>query len=348
MGPSMPEDAQVTVLMAVYNGEKYLQEAVDSILRQTHTDFEFLIVDDASIDDTPRLLAGCQEKDPRIKVLRNEKNLGLGASLNLGLKVARGRYIARMDADDISLEHRLEKQVRCFAEHAGLGAVASWARQIDERGENLGQWASPLDPEEIYYLLNFRNCLTHSTVMFRKNIVSRLGGYNENICRAQDYELWYRLSKVTKIFQVQEVLVLWRKTSENISSRAREEQDQTVMELVKKNLESLANSSLKDQEILALQFNRPNNCADITRLYSLCAAINKNLLSREAAIIEKVGLKKKLIKQKMAQRKKNLLLGHLKNQPLKTALQQFLSFKLPLKLFLVKALVGALLKRLAP
>lgn len=336
----MPE---VTVLLAVHNGEKYLKQAVDSILEQTFADFEFLIVDDASSDRTPHILAGYQ--DPRLRIVRNETNLGLTASLNRGLKEARGTYIARMDADDISLNERLEKQLRCFVEQPGIGAAAGWAQKIDEHGKSLGRWDSPHDPEEIYYLLNFRNCLTHSTMMFKRDIVLDIGGYDERMRRAQDYELWYRLSKVTKIFQLKDVLVRWRQTGENISASAKNEQDETARNLAKKNLEALVDMSLTDGEIAALQFNLANEAADINRVCFLLDTINRALFSRESHVIERVGLARGAVKKSMRTRKKNLLVGHLRALSKKAAVQQFFSFSMSLKWFLLKASIQAFIKK---
>src|SRR5258707_849690 len=128
---------RVSVVMSVYNGEKYLGEAVDSILAQTFTDFEFIIIDDGSEDRSPELIEAYV--DSRISFLRNEKNVGLTRSLNKGLQVASGEYIARMDCDDVSLPDRFAKQVAFMDANSGVGACGTWALDIDGAGKVIGR-----------------------------------------------------------------------------------------------------------------------------------------------------------------------------------------------------------------
>ncbi len=180
----------ITVLMAVHNGEAYLIDAVRSILRQTFGDFEFLIIDDASTDRTPELLNSL--KDCRIRVITNGRNLGLTASLNIGLHQARGRWIARQDADDISHPQRLELQAQFLGAHPNTAVVGSQARLIDPRGGSLGNKDFPLRHRSIVWSHIFDNALAHSAVMFRRDVIAGLGGYDESYRVSQDYELWSR------------------------------------------------------------------------------------------------------------------------------------------------------------
>jgi glycosyltransferase involved in cell wall biosynthesis len=129
---------KVSVVMSVYNGEKYLCEAIDSILNQTFENFEFLIVNDGSTDRTLEILQSY--RDPRIKVINNERNIGLTASLNKGLKIAKGEYVARMDADDVSFPHRLEQQKAFLDRNPRVAMVGSWAEVIDESGKTQETW----------------------------------------------------------------------------------------------------------------------------------------------------------------------------------------------------------------
>ena len=129
------KNPKVTVLMSVYNGEKYLQEAIDSILEQTFKDFEFLIINDGSTDKTGEILESYH--DLRIKIINNEKNIGLTKSLNKGLKLARGEYIARQDADDISMPERLEKEVEFLETHQDYAVVGAFAKIINKNSEIL-------------------------------------------------------------------------------------------------------------------------------------------------------------------------------------------------------------------
>ena len=125
---------KVSVVMCVHNGERYLYEALESVLNQTFEDFEFIIVDDASADNTPAILKEYAAQDGRIRLMRNAHNLGLTRSLNKALRLAKGEYIARQDADDISLPQRLEKQVEFLNSNSRTAVVGSWTEVIDEYG----------------------------------------------------------------------------------------------------------------------------------------------------------------------------------------------------------------------
>lgn len=199
---------EITVLMTVYNEERFLRQAIDSILAQTYPHFELLVVDDASTDDSPAILASYT--DPRVRVVTNEENMGCPRSSNRGLSLARGRYIARMDADDIAFPNRLEVQHAFMERHPDIDLVGSSNEVIDEQGEVIGAWRGQFGPETVYYLLNFRNCLTHSTVMFRKEFAETIGGYNEGVKWALDYDFYHRASKAGKLYRMDEVLVQWR------------------------------------------------------------------------------------------------------------------------------------------
>ena len=129
---------KITVLMPVYNGEKYLREAIGSILNQTFNDFEFLIINDSSTDSTREIILSYD--DTRIRLEDNEKNIGLTHSLNKGLRLAKGKYVARMDADDISLPDRLEKQLAVIENNTDVSIVACWIDIIDKNNTYIGNW----------------------------------------------------------------------------------------------------------------------------------------------------------------------------------------------------------------
>ena len=133
---------QITVLMPVYNGEKYLRQAVDSILNQTFKDFEFLIINDGSTDKTLAILQ--EYKNKRVKIINNKKNIGLTKSLNKGLKLAKGKYIARMDADDISLSNRLRKQIDFLDKHNKIGVLGTQMKIINNSNKIVGEYKTPL------------------------------------------------------------------------------------------------------------------------------------------------------------------------------------------------------------
>ncbi len=241
----------VTVLMSVYNGERYLNEAVDSILSQTFTDFEFLIIDDASTDRTPEILRSYN--DPRIRVVTNEENLGLTKSLNKGLALAKGEYIARMDADDVSYPYRLQVQHEFMTQHPGAGIIGSWAEYIDRKGEIVHRYKAPISPEENYFYLRFQNCIVHSSVMFRKDIIISNNGYDESINRAQDFELWNRLSKAIEIYQIPEYLVQWRDES-SVDPEKIEAQNKTWEQVLRKECWRLTQMAIDESTVEMIMF----------------------------------------------------------------------------------------------
>lgn len=183
----------ITVLMPVYNGEKYLREAIDSILSQSHADFEFLIVNDGSTDTSEEIIRSYH--DPRIRLI-NQKNGGVSAALNTGLQHAAGRFIARMDADDISHTNRLQTQLAFMNEHPAYVMIGSDVNYIDEDGLFLFRYhAAAHTNEEVNSLIRHDCLFVHSTVFFCKEPVLSLGGYNVHAHNFEDHLLWVNLLK---------------------------------------------------------------------------------------------------------------------------------------------------------
>jgi glycosyltransferase involved in cell wall biosynthesis len=182
--------------MSVYNGEWYLREAIDSILAQTFRDFEFIIVNDGSVDNTQKVLNSY--KDPRIVRLNNERNIGLVRSLNRGLRVARGEFIARMDADDASHPRRFEKQIEYLEAHPDVGVLGTYMEQIDETGRPLAPFQPPLSHGMIAWKMLFGCAIAHATVMMRSSLLGEVGSYNPLFKHIEDTELWSRLIHVTR------------------------------------------------------------------------------------------------------------------------------------------------------
>ena len=225
------KNPKVTVLMSVYNGEKYLNEAIDSILGQTFKDFEFLIVNDGSTDKTAEILESYN--DPRIKIINNRKNIGLTKSLNIGLRVAKGEYIARQDADDISMPERLKKEVEFLEKHRDYAVVGTFLKILNEDSEIIFTLEKPIEDTNIREFLKKDNCIAHGSVMIRKTYLLNVGlYYNEFIEESQDYELWLRISEKYKMYNIPEYLYMWRNHNENISIKHRNEQKHFV-EMIK-------------------------------------------------------------------------------------------------------------------
>jgi glycosyltransferase involved in cell wall biosynthesis len=221
---------KVSVLMAVHNGEKYLRMAMDSILSQTYSDFEFIIVDDGSRDGTSQILN--QYSDARIVLIKNEIGIGLTKSLNLGLEKARGEYIARMDADDVSLPHRLGTQVSFLDDHFEVGVVGTGAYLIDSANTSWQLVQYPEHHDQLCWIMCFfENPMLHPSVMFRAQLIKNLGGYKDAFVTSQDYNLWSRAVVITKLANIQDVCLHLRKHDENISKLRSEQQRQTSLEI---------------------------------------------------------------------------------------------------------------------
>jgi glycosyltransferase involved in cell wall biosynthesis len=182
----------VTVLLPVFNAEKYLAEAISSVLAQTFSDFELLIVDDGSTDRSPEIIKSFT--DPRIRYLRNEQNEKLIRTLNRGLREARGEYIARMDSDDICFPQRLERQLQFFQREPDTAVAGTFAIRIDERGTHGAVIKRPTG-EELKLNVWLPTPLLHPTVMMRKSVVSKGFTYDENCLHCEDYDLWIRIAK---------------------------------------------------------------------------------------------------------------------------------------------------------
>lgn len=203
--------------MSVYNGEKFLKEAIESVLNQTFRDFEFIIINDVSTDSSLEIISSF--KDERIKLVQNEERLELTKSLNKGLKLAQGKYIARMDADDVCKNNRLEKQLKFMEVNENIAVCGTYANLIDDNSTKIGELKHHTDFESIRGKIFFDNVLIHSSAFFRKDFIVKIGMYNEEFIRSQDYELWFRvIANKGEISNIPENLVDFRVHSNNIAS----------------------------------------------------------------------------------------------------------------------------------
>ena len=203
---------EVTVLMTVYNGEKYLRESMDSILNQTFMDFEFLIIDDASTDASCNIILSYN--DPRIRLIENEKNVGQAESLNRGLEKAKGKYIARMDQDDICLPQRLRCQLDVMEQNPNVGVCGTFAQFIDSNSKDIiVKWNEEMmtENEDLKTQLLFRPCFIHPSVIIRKSVLKNHHlCYEESAGHAQDYRLWYRISPFCDFVNIPHKLYKYR------------------------------------------------------------------------------------------------------------------------------------------
>jgi len=208
----------LTVVMPVRNGARWLAEAVDSVVRQTLSDLELLVIDDGSTDETLQILGDWMGRDGRIRLLRQQSR-GLVAALNYGLAEARGPFLARLDADDRAAPERLERQIRVLDNDPSIGLLGSWAQRIDEHGRPRGNLRPKTDSRQLVDILKDANPFIHSTIMLRTEIVRGLGGYRTAFEAAEDYDLWLRMSEVTRLANVAEPLVQYRRHGANVSTR---------------------------------------------------------------------------------------------------------------------------------
>lgn len=240
----------ISVIMPVYNGELYLKEAIESILAQTFADFEFIIIDDGSTDNTADIINSY--KDQRIKYFRNDVNQGVAKSLNKGLETAQAEFIARMDADDISLPSRFQKQIEYLNEHLEIGVLGSWTQFIDEKGDFISLLSPPTSHAVIVWALLFANCMTHASVVFRRKLIKEIGGYTQDALYGEDYHLWVRMGRITRLANLDEVLVYKRLHGHTIESRFSKEQEQARARIVRWAISGVLNRNISDEEFLAI------------------------------------------------------------------------------------------------
>lgn len=248
--PAVPP--RVTVLTTVYNGARYLDEAIDSVLAEEFGDFEYVIVDDGSTDGTADLLARAAARDPRIIVLRNETNRGIAASANRGLAVARGEYIARIDSDDISMPGRFRRQVATLDARPEVALVSMNYESIDADGAVLARSHRDHPSIVVEYLLHFSNALGgHSQVMFRSSVVEAVGGYDETCAAALDSDLWTRIVRHGRIVVLPEIGMRYRVHHESVSARSSATQVEVGKRILLRTLSSYLGRPVSDHEVLA-------------------------------------------------------------------------------------------------
>lgn len=208
-------EVEISVIMSVYNGEKYIQESIKSILEQSFTKFEFIIIDDASSDSSLEIIKSFKENDKRIKIIENKNTIGLTKSLNKGLKISKGKYIARQDHDDISLADRFKEQYKFLENNKNIILCGTNYDVITNTGAIIDKGKTFItDSKEIKMALSRKNCIFHSSIMFRNTGLS----YREKFYYTQDYDLYLNLiSEGYEICNLATPLILWRMNEHSIS-----------------------------------------------------------------------------------------------------------------------------------
>lgn len=204
--------------MAVFDGEQYIKEALNSILGQSFRDYEFIIINDGSIDNTTGILQQYAQADQRLCVFHQE-NRGLIAALNRGCRLARGKYIARMDADDIAFPDRFERQVNFLDRHPTVAVLGGATKLINAKGASIGEWRTPVDDWQIKEALRRVNCFCHSSIMMRKDAFAATEGYRRPFLHAEDYDLWLRMADQFELANLPDALLYYRIHARQLSGR---------------------------------------------------------------------------------------------------------------------------------
>ena len=246
----------VSVNMVVYNGEKYISEAIKSILNQTYKNFEFIIVNDGSADLTEQIIKSFSDK--RIKYYEHDKNYGEPFARNTAIKKSNGKYIAILDADDISFPTRFKEQVDFLEKNNEYGLIGGIAEIINEKGKSQEYSQSrSYPPEDTKVLLLFRNCFTPSSFMCRTEELKKIG-FNNNRFIACDYEMAVKFSRISKIYNLDKILIQYRKHSESILATNRDKQIFHEKEIIMFQLSELGISPTKHELFIHQNIRKKN------------------------------------------------------------------------------------------
>jgi glycosyltransferase involved in cell wall biosynthesis len=276
------QDPKITVIMPVYNGEKYLKEAIESILLQTFIDFEFLIIDDGSNDKSSKIIEVYAKTDPRIRFLSNSSNLGLINTLNKGIVEAKANYIARMDADDIALPNRFEKQIQFLHKNSEISVLGTNMILINENSDFVRKISLPSEPLLIKWSLYFFCPLAHPTIMCRRSMLLEIAGYNHDFKYTEDYELWLRASEKYKFYNLSEALLYYRSHSSSVSNSFQKEQNEAFLSIATKYISNLIDQPVPTDVVAMLSFrtdtyNSEQSYAIIQDMYQ--KFIEKNIIN---------------------------------------------------------------------
>jgi glycosyltransferase involved in cell wall biosynthesis len=207
----------ISVLLPVYNAERFVAETLDSLIRQTNKNFEVIAINDGSTDDSLKVLQEYAKRDTRIKVI-DQENQGLVKTLNTATKQSAGEFLARIDADDVALDRRFEFQLKAMEEDSDRVLIAGGFDVMNEDGEVLYHDAVPTNYEDIVNAMYTRNPIAHGSVLIRRSAFEAAGGYSEDCGPTEDYELWTRLSKIGTIVALPQTIFRWRVNPNGITS----------------------------------------------------------------------------------------------------------------------------------
>ncbi len=210
----------VSVILTTHNRARLVGRAIESILNQTYKNFELLIIDDCSQDNTQEILSQYAAKDARVCIIKNEQNIGITKSINRGLSYAKGKYVFRLDDDDIVKSQTIELEEKFLEDHPSYGLVGSFAIQIDAQGNEIGKKTYPTGSKELRAALMKENAI-YSAILMRKEAIDRVGRYNEKWKYAQDYELYLKIVKYYEVANLPNYLVYYYKSATDSISRTK-------------------------------------------------------------------------------------------------------------------------------
>jgi glycosyltransferase involved in cell wall biosynthesis len=220
----------VSVILPVYNSGKYIHQALNSILSQSYSNLEILVFNDGSSDGSLKEIE--KFSDNRIQIINSTENKGLIYNLNLGISLSKGKYIARMDADDIAIVSRIEEQVTYLEQHTDIDICGSWA-QVFTKKKKLNIWKQPISKKEVDCSLLFFASFIHPTIMFRTSVIKKINfQYDNNFLHAEDYELWCRFQGKLNMVNLPRVLLLYRHHDLQVSSKYKSDQVQSTINAI--------------------------------------------------------------------------------------------------------------------
>lgn len=240
---------KISIIIPVYNAQNTVIPAISSIITQTYENIELIVVDDCSTDSSYDLLIGSFSEDKRLRILRNERNLGVADTLNKALRHATGEFIARMDADDFSLPERLEKQWKYLKQHPSTGVLGT---SIEFFGARQGKRIMPQEPEDNRVNLLFNSSLCHPTVMIRS---CAMEPYDKSYEGCEDYELWWRLARKTEIANLREILLRYRIHPHQVTQRSNEAVRNRLLKFRRKQLSDILGKYSERELQLLAEFN---------------------------------------------------------------------------------------------
>ncbi len=283
----MNETPKISLIMSVYNGEDYLAEAIESVLKQTFSAWELIVINDCSTDSTSEILSSFAAKDERVKVHVNEVNLRLPSSLNKALSLAKGKYIARMDADDVCLPDRLQKQFDFMESNPDVALSSCRFMTLKNGVISSGGCGGKNDSESIKALLLVTNPILHPGIIAKAEVIKSLG-YDKNFTCTEDMELWTRFILAGyKIEILSDYLMMYRLHDKQITETTLEKQKGEVVTIQKKYLGALLEPMTKEQEdfyIKEIYFRKNTDINAFCQFYKWLKAVNKKtkVLSKES------------------------------------------------------------------